>query len=108
MPSAVDNDYPSLDSLVDLRGEYGDERWRVVSDIAQVVANFLRCHPRVENVRYPGLKSDQLFTEASHKLVGGFGPVVRYRVAGEWHELLCESCDPKVAVLELERNLRVV
>lgn len=81
----------------------GAERWRLVSDVAQVVASYLRCHPKVEAVRYPGLKSDPLFEEASHILVGGFGPKVLYNAAGEWHKLICEPADPKETVMSLER-----
>ena len=83
----------------------GQEAWRKASDVAQVVANYLRCHPKVESVRYPGLKADPLFEEASHKLVGGFGPFVRYCVAGEWRMLECEPGDAKEAVLALEHML---
>lgn len=83
----------------------GPERWRAVSDVAQVVANYLRCHPMVELVRYPGLKADPLFVEASHRLVGGFGPIVHYCVMGEWRTLECEPSDAKKAVLALERAL---
>ena len=80
----------------------GRECWREVSDVAQVVANYLRCHPRVDAVRYAGLKSDPLFVEASHTLVGGFGPVVLYHTMGEWHELVCEPVDAKELILLLE------
>jgi hypothetical protein len=55
-------------------------------------------------VRYPGLKSDSLFAEASHTLVGGFGPVVLYRTMGEWHELVCEPVDAKELILLLEQR----
>lgn len=103
----MDNDYPSLQSLVLLARDMGRERWRVVSDVAQVVANYLRCHPKVEAIRYPGLKSDVLFEEASRTLVAGFGPVVLYKAMGEWHELVCESFDAKETVMVLERSLAI-
>lgn len=83
----------------------GAECWRASSDVAQVVAQYLRCHPRVEALRYPGIKSDPNFEEASHMLVGGFGPIVAYRVGGRWHELTCEPGDPRTVVMELERQL---
>ena len=82
--------------------EMGREQWRLVSDAAQVVANYLRCHPRVEAVRYPGLKDDPLFEKASHTLESGFGPVVKYRRAGQWERLVLDACDPKQKILELE------
>ena len=100
----MDNEL-GLESLDGLRHKMGQAAWREVSDVAQVVANYLRCHPRVESVRYPGLKSDPQFGEASCKLVGGFGPVVRYCVAGEWHVLHCEPCDAKELVMDLENAL---
>lgn len=80
----------------------GRQQWRLVSDVAQVVACYLRCHPRVEAVRYPGLKEDPLFKKASCTLVGGFGPCVWYCVAGEWRELVCEAGDARELVLSLE------
>ena len=96
---------PSLEALLQLSDEMGRQRWRLVSDVAQVVANYLRCHPRVEAVRYPGLKDDPLFDEAARTLVGGFGPHVAYRVAGEWRRLDCGPVDAKELVLQLERSL---
>ena len=105
LPSAVDSDYPSLDALCSLREQMGAERWRAVSDVAQVVACYLVCHPRVDAVRYAGLKSDPLFAEAAQTLQGGFGPCVRYCVAGAWRELACEAQDPRDVVMELERAL---
>lgn len=95
----------NLEDLLLLHEQMGRDRWREVSDVAQVVANYLRCHPRVEAVRYPGLKCDPDFKVAAHTLVGGFGPVVWYYTAGEWCELICEPGDAKAAVMALEREL---
>lgn len=84
------------------------ERWRASSDVAQVVANYLRCHPRVEAVRYPGLTDDPSFEVAARTLEGGFGPRVDYRLKGEgeWRALTCSpSEDPLEKVMELERSL---
>ena len=83
----------------------GRQRWRLVSDVAQVVASYLRCHPLVDAVRYPGLKDDPQFEEASRTLVGGFGPMVWYSVAGEWRQLSCEPADARDVVMGLEREL---
>ncbi len=91
--------------LLLLSERMGRECWREVSDVAQVVASYLRCHPRVEAVRYPGLKSDPDFEHAAHTLIGGFGPVVWYCTAGEWHELVCEPGNAKDIVMALERVL---
>ena len=95
-----------LSPYVALADDLGRDQWREVSDVAQVVAYYLRCHPRVEAVRYPGLKGDPWFEEASHTLVGGFGPHVAYRMAGEWYRLTCVPCDPRDAVMALERLLK--
>ena len=53
-----------------------DARMRSASDAAQVVACYLRCHPRVSRVSYPGLASDPSRPAAASVLHGGFGPVV--------------------------------
>ena len=95
----------SLDELKELSLQMGSARWRAVSDVAQVVANYLRCHPRVDAVRYPGLKSDPLFEQAARTLVGGFGPLVWYEVGGQWLCLECEPCDAKELILTLEAQL---
>ena len=91
-----------IDALSALSSQMGRERWRVLSDAAQVVASYLVCHPRVEAVRYPGLKSDPDFPRAANTLVGGFGPYVRYCVAGEWHLWEADDRDPRDQVMELE------
>lgn len=83
----------------------GRERWRALSDAAQVVANYLVCHPRVEAVRYPGLKSDPDFGRAANTLVGGFGPRAAYRAAGEWRLWEADDRDARDQVMELEMRL---
>lgn len=95
----------SLDGLALLADELGRERWRAVSDAAQVVACYLACHPRVEAVRYPGLKTDELFSRAASTLVGGFGPRVAFAAAGEWTLWEADSRDPREQVMDLERLL---
>lgn len=98
-----------LATLQTLSSQMGRERWRVVSDAAQVVASYLACHPRVEAVRYPGLKFDPDFAHAANTLVGGFGPRVAYRVAsdpaGEWHLWEADERDARDQVIELEALL---
>ena len=83
-------------------------RWHMASDAAQVVACYLRCHPKVGEVRYPGLKQDGSFAVASRTLQQGFGPRVDYRLAGsdEWQSVRCDSADPRDQVLALEDALR--
>lgn len=95
-----------LDALSALSSQMGRERWRALSDAAQVVANYLACHPRVEAVRYPGLKTDPDFVRAASKLVGGFGPYVAFRLtgapAGEWRRWEADERDAREQVMELE------
>ena len=91
-----------LAALQELSSQMGRERWRALSDAAQVVANYLVCHPRVEVVRYPGLKSDPDFGRAANTLVGGFGPRVAYRAAGEWRLWEADERDARDQVMELE------
>lgn len=76
------------------------------SDAAQVVAAFLVCHPRVEAVRYPGLKTDPSFTRATSQLVGGFGPYVDYmwkESPGEWHRFTATDEDARTQIINFER-----
>ena len=100
-------DEKSLDlaTLQALSSQMGRERWRVLSDAAQVVANYLACHPRVEAVRYPGLKADPDFPRAANDLAGGFGPYVAYRAAGEWRLWEADDRDAREQVMELEMRL---
>ncbi len=80
--------------------------WRTTSDAAQVVASFLRCHPGVAEVRYPGLRGDRSFPVASRTLQHGFGPLVDYRVAdGPWCRVACDTRDVREQVMSLERSL---
>ena len=95
----------SLDALAALAADLGRERWRVLSDAAQVAASYLTCHPRVEAVRYPGLKSDPDFPRAANELVGGFGPRAAFRVAGEWRLWEADERDARHQVMDLEAFL---
>lgn len=76
------------------------------SDAAQVVAAYLACHPRVEVVRYPGLKADPSFARATSQLVGGFGPYVDYmwkESPGEWHRFTATDEDVRAQIINFER-----
>ena len=76
------------------------------SDAAQVVAAYLACHPRVEAVRYPGLKTDPNFARATSQLVGGFGPYVDYmrkESPGEWHRFTATNEDARTQIINFER-----
>ena len=76
------------------------------SDAAQVVAAYLACHPRVEAVRYPGLKADLSFARATSQLVGGFGPYVDYtwkESPGEWHRFTATDEDVRTQIINFER-----
>ena len=90
------------------------ESWRTSSDVAQVAANYLRCHPRVVYVRYPGLREDALYAQAANTLQRGFGPVVAFELAASavdsehtWRLLDCTGfTDAKAVVLALENALK--
>ena len=76
------------------------------SDAAQVVAAYLACHPRVEAVRYPGLKTDPNFARATSQLVGGFGPYMDYmwrESPGEWHRFTATDEDARIQIINFER-----
>ena len=76
------------------------------SDVAQVVAAYLACHPRVKAVRYPGLKTDPNFARATSQLVGGFGPYVDYmwrESTGEWHRFTATDEDARTQIINFER-----
>lgn len=84
-----------------------DAAWRVTSDAAQVVASYLRCHPRVCQVAYPGLKEDASFTVAARTLQHGFGPLVSWqdKASGRWQEHTCTAENVHEQVLNLEAEL---
>lgn len=107
-----------------------NQEWRQASDAAQVVASYLRCHPRVDEVRYPGLRGDPSFDLAARTLEGGFGTRVSFRLVGTdapvraaaecgadapgemdapsaipWQDLACTAGDPMAQVLFLEEKL---
>ena len=76
------------------------------SDAAQVVAAYLTCHPLVEAVRYPGLKTDPSFARATSQLVGGFGPYVDYmwkETPDEWHRFIATDEDARAQIINFER-----
>ena len=76
------------------------------SDVAQVVAAYLACHPRVKVVRYPGLKTDPSFARATSQLVGGFGSYVDYmwkESTGEWHRFTATDEDARTQIINFER-----
>lgn len=52
------------------------------SENALAVAEFLKDHPKVEWVRYPGLKDDPAYETAKEVLNGGFGSMVVFGVKG--------------------------
>lgn len=97
-----------LNALARAADELGPDRWRSLSDAAQVVACYLACHPKVSQVRYPGLKSDPAFGQAANTLRSGFGPRVAFRVAGEkcWRLWEADGRGAREQVMELEDALR--
>lgn len=77
--AACQVDKATLDALVD---EFGNapERIRGASDAAQATASYLRCHPLVSSVHYPGLVQDSSYAAASGMLRQGFGPWIDFCV----------------------------
>ncbi len=78
-----------------------ERRRHSAGDAAQVAAVYLRCHPAVRTVAYPGLRRDPSFEVAARTLRGGFGPIVDFAVESEVAErvgertvLLSESWAP--------------
>ncbi len=101
---------PAEDATVAATGAEEQASARVsrhaASDAAQVVAAYLACHPRVEAVRYPGLKADPSFARATSQLVGGFGPYVDYtwkESPGEWHRFTATDEDARTQIINFER-----
>ena len=66
---------------------------------AQAVVADLTCHPAVGEVRYPGLAGDPDRETALHTFEHGFGPWVRFNVAGvaEAQDALQVACKLEVA-----------
>ncbi|GAB7016396.1 O-acetylhomoserine aminocarboxypropyltransferase/cysteine synthase family protein [Methanogenium cariaci] len=57
-------------------------RIRKHSENAQIVAEFLTDHPKIEWVSYPGLSSHPSHDRAKRYLTGGFGPIVGVGMKG--------------------------
>ena len=100
---------PPLDRLAELAKSMPAGEWRACSDVAQAVACYLACHPRVAAVRYPGLTSDPDYQRASSTLRCGFGPWVDVRLAGGekpgWLRLDVTDADAPAWVCRLEELL---
>lgn len=81
--------------------------WSRASDVAQVVASYLACHPLVAGMRYPGLADDPSRQVAADILLDGFGPWVDWQdCVGEWHRVACSAeDDARGRILLLERKL---
>ncbi len=91
----TDAESPDLGALLLLQGKMSAGEWRFASDAAQVLACYLRCHPAVREVRYPGLTCDAAYREASSTLRGGFGPEVLVLLAdGNWYSLVADEKIP--------------
>jgi O-acetylhomoserine (thiol)-lyase len=67
------------------------------SENALKVAEFLKKHPKVTWVRYPGLKDDPTYAKASRYLKDGFGGMVVFGVKGSSH--LANVGDAKSLIL---------
>ncbi len=95
---------PDLGALLLRQATMSAGEWRSSSDAAQVLACYLRCHPCVQEVRYPGLTGDPAYREASSTLRGGFGPQVVVLLGnGNWYSLDADDKTPAYdLVLEAE------
>lgn len=83
--------------------------WHRASDAASVLAHYLRCHPAVFELRYPGLKDDPSFALAARTLIGGFGATVSYSCVANpkaWESVRASIHDPRAQVLALEQRLK--
>lgn len=80
---------------------------RAENDAASAIAHYLACHPLVERVFYPGLKSDGSFAAATQLLAHGFGNIIDYRLTGydEVFRIQASSDDPFVQIGKLETAL---
>lgn len=100
---------PPLDRLAELAESMPAGEWRARSDAAQALACYLACHPRVAEVRYPGLTSDAVYQEASSTLRCGFGPWVDVRLADAekdaWLRVDVTNGDAPAWVMRLESLL---
>lgn len=81
--------------------------WDTRSDAAQVIAAYLRCHPKVAQLRYPGLREDPSFEVAARTLQHGFGPLIDLRLVsdGGWRRISCSAGDVREQVMALEDEL---
>ena len=71
------------EALLATEGER-ERRRRSANDAAQVVASYLRCHPAVAHVWYPGLRDDPSHAAAASILSNGFGPLVDFALRDGW------------------------
>ena len=98
-----------LDRLAQLAESMQTGEWRARSDAAQALACYLACHPRVAEVRYPGLTSDAAYQEASSTLRCGFGPWVDVRLVDAekdaWLRVVVTNGDAPAWVMRLESLL---
>lgn len=63
------------------------------------VAHFLAAHPKVKEVRYPGLSTDPFYSVASKQFKNGFGGLLTFKLANK------EACFNCVDQLKMIKNL---
>lgn len=80
---------------------------RAENDAASAIAHYLVCHPLVERVFYPGLRSDEGFTAAAQLLSHGFGNIIDCRLSGcdGIFRVQASSDDPLAQIERLEATL---
>lgn len=85
------------------------EQWRKLSDVAHIVASYLRCHPKIAEVRWPGLTTDPSYKLASQIFEAGFGARIDWQLKGceDWHSFYAQLEDWASQVLEFEHMLTI-
>jgi len=105
LAQADKSDAPDLAELEDVLATWERSR-RAKNDAALVLASYLRCHPAVGEVVYPGLKDDASYEVASRQLLYGFGPMVDVRLTdGTWLRVEADDSPAQEQVMALERRL---
>ena len=109
---------PSATSFPDWENLVADftMRRRRENDAASVVANYLRCHPCIAHVWYPGLlhdsenpgSLDSRNAAAPSMLLGGFGPFVDWRFVAQTKicRYIAGTEDPMDQISRLESFIR--
>lgn len=73
------------------------QRMQVHMDNARAIAEFLACHPAVDAVSYPGLKSHPDHAVAANDLMHGYGPAIDFHLSAPLRaRSVIAACGPAV------------